>query len=227
MKTAQALTNSATQQYGLGVDPSFTRLLPFIWQSGGDVTDTPPTKIVMNTPEVKTAMQWFVDLQGKYHVIPDEVQSRAQNVEDRFLAGTEGMLVFSRRIVPSLRLVKFDWDVATLPQNKQAATLQYSDGYCMAKASSNKASAWTLIEFASSPEGQTLLARSGRTVPSLKAIANSSAFLDPTAKPQHSQVFLDLIPDLRMAPLLPNYADLEETVNQQIETAFYGDESVD
>lgn len=227
LKTAQALTNSATKQYGLGIYPEFTRLMPFIWQNGGDVTDAPPTRIVMDTPEVKAAIQWFVDLQGKYHVTPDEIQARAQGIEERFLAGTEGMLVFSRRIVPSLRQVNFDWDVAPLPQNKVAATLQYSDGYCMAKASTNKTAAWTLIEYANSPEGQTLLAKTGRTVPSLKAIASSPAFLDPSAKPQQSQVFLDLIPTLRMAPLLTNYADLEESVNQQLESAFYGSISVD
>jgi multiple sugar transport system substrate-binding protein len=227
LKTAQALTDSSTQQYGLGVDPSFNRLMPFIWQNGGDVTDTPPTKIVMDTPAVKEAMQWFVDLQGKYHVVPDEIHSTAQNVEDRFLAGTEGMLIFSRRIVPSLRQVTFDWDVAPLPQNKTSASLQYSDGYCMAKASANKDAAWTLIEYANSTDGQALLAKTGRTVPSLKAVASSPNFLNPAAKPKNAQLFLDMIPSLKMAPLLPNYADLEEAVNQELEAAFFGDESVD
>ena len=61
----------------------------------------------------------------------------------------------------------------------------------------------------------------------LKAVANSPAFLDPSAKPQNSRLFLDLIPTLRLAPLLPNYADLEEAVNEQLEGAFYGDQSVD
>ena len=201
--------------------------MPFIWQNGGNVTDSPPTKLVMDTPEVKVAMQWLVDLQGKYHVVPDEVHSTAQNVEDRFLAGTEGMLIFSRRIVPSLRQATFDWDVATLPQNKTSASLQYSDGYCMAKASANKDAAWTLIEYANSPEGQALLAKTGRTVPSLKAVATSPSFLDPTSKPKNNQLFLDMIPTLKTAPLLPNYADLEEVVNQELEAAFFGDENVD
>lgn len=227
LKTAQALTIPADKQFGFGADPSLTRLLPFIWQQGGEVTDSPPTKLVIDTPETRTAMQWFVDLQGKYHVTPDEAEATAQNVQDRFLAGTEGMLMFSRRLVPSLRQAKFDWDVAPLPRNKQAATLLYSDGYCMSRMSNNKAAAWTLIEYANSPEGQTLLAQSGRTVPSLKAVANSPAFLDPSAKPQNSRLFLDLIPTLRLAPLLPNYADVEEAVNQGLEGAFYGDQSVD
>ncbi len=97
----------------------------------------------------------------------------------------------------------------------------------MAKASANKGAAWTLIEYANSPEVQALLAKSGRTVPSLKAVASSSSFLDPTAKPKNNQLFLDMIPTLKMAPLLPNYADLEEAVNQQLEAAFFGDENVD
>ena len=50
------------------------------------------------------------------------------------------------------------------------------------------------IEFANSAEGQTIVAKSGRTVPSLKAVAESPAFLDPTAKPASNKVFLDVIP---------------------------------
>ncbi len=226
LSTAQALTDTTHEQYGLGVDSSFARLMPFIWQNKGEVTDIPPTKIAMDSPAVSEAMQWFVDLLGKYHVIPDETHVKAQNVEDRFLAGTEAMLIFSRRIVPSLRLASFDWDVAPLPQRQQAATLQYSDGYCMARSSPNHAAAWTLIEYANSIEGQTILAKTGRTVPSLKAVANSPIFLDPTKKPLNSQVFLDIIPTMRTAPLLANYADLEETINQQLESTFYGDQGV-
>ena len=73
---------------------------------------------------------------------------------------------------------------------------------------------------------QSLLAKSGRTVPSLKSVANSPAFLDPTIKPYSSQIFLDAIPTMHMAPPLANYADLEEAVNQQLETTFYGEQSV-
>src|SRR5262249_44185820 len=156
-----------------------------------------PTKISLDTPEAKAAMQWFVDLQVKYHVTPDEAQASAMTTEDRFLGARMGMAIFSRRLVPALRQVSFDWDVAPLPKAKTSATLLYSDGYCMAKRGQNKEAAWALIEFANSPSGQTVLAKTGRTVPSLKTVAESPAFLDPSAKPKNSHLFLDIIPNIR------------------------------
>ena len=66
---------------------------------------------------------------------------------------------------------------------KQPAGILHADAYCMAAASKNKPAAWAFIEFANSAEGQTIVAQSGRTVPSLKAVAESPAFLDPVSNP--------------------------------------------
>ncbi len=230
LKDAQALTvvgaDNKTTQYGVGIDPSFNRLLPFIWQNGGDVVkDADATTLTLDSAETTAAFQWFVDLQGKYKVTPDELQLRSRSVQERFEAGTLGMILFSRRLTPTLREASFDWDVAPLPTGQQSATLLYSDGYCMTKT--NAADAWKLIEFANSPAGQTLLAHSGLIVPSLKAVAESPAFLDPSAKPANSQLFLDILPDARITPQIPGYADLEEAVNQQVEAAFFGDITVE
>lgn len=232
LKTAQALTvagDEKTAQFGLVIEKDFTRVMPFIWQNGGEIVDNAakPTKLTLDTPEAKAAFQFFVDLQVKYHVTPNEEQATSQSIEDRFLTGKAGMIVFSRRLVPSLRQTSFDWDVAPLPQGKKAATLLYSDGYCMSKGGQNKDAAWALIEYANSVEGQTILAKTGRTVPSLKAVANSPAFLDPSAKPKNSQIFLDEIPNIRTSPILVNWADIEEQANQQLDTAFYGGQTVD
>ncbi len=55
--------------------------------------------------------------------------------------------------------------------------------------------------------GQTILAATGRTVPSLKGVANSAVVLEPNAPPTNSRVFLDLIPTVRAAPVTETSAD--------------------
>ena len=133
----------------------------------------------------------------------------------------------SRRSVTTFReSVKFDWDVAALPQFKQAATILHSDGYCMPAAAKNKDAAWVFIEYANSVEGQTILAGTGRTVPSLKAVANSPAFLDPNAKPASSHIFLDVIPSIHAVPLHPKWGEIEGIVNEELTSAFYGEVDV-
>ena len=64
-------------------------------------------------------------------------------------------------------------------------------------------------------------------MPSLKSVAESSAFLDPNAKPKNSRAWLDMIPAVRAVPTLANWPDIEETTNSELERAFYGTASVD
>lgn len=235
LRIAKALTkdsngDSTPEQYGLGTEASIFRVAPFIWQNGGELVDNPdtPMRLTLDTPEARQALQWFIDLQATHRVAPDAVQEQAESSESRFQSGRLGMFLNSRRGVPTYREISgFDWDVAPLPQGKQQAGILHADAYCMPAASKNKAATWAFIEFANSPEGQTIVAGSGRTVPSLKAVAESPAFLDPNAKPANSRVFLDVIPHIRMVPVMATWVDIEEIVGEELERAFYGQTTAD
>ncbi|HET9223194.1 MAG TPA: extracellular solute-binding protein, partial [Roseiflexaceae bacterium] len=232
---ARALTrdtdgDGAVDQHGLGTEASIFRVAPFIWQNGGDLVDNPtaPTKLALDTPAARQAIQWFAELQTKHRVAPDRTQEQAEASESRFQNGRLGMFLNSRRGVPTYRTITgFDWDVAPLPQGRQRAGILHSDAYCMPSVSKQKAATWPFIEFANSAEGQTIIAGSGRTVPSLKAVAESPAFLDPSVKPQNSRVFLDVIPYIRGVPVMETWVDIEDTVGKEIERAFYGEATVD
>jgi multiple sugar transport system substrate-binding protein len=138
------------------------------------------------------------------------------------------MFFNSRRGVPTYReSANFDWDVAPLPQNKAQATILHADAYCLPSASKNKDAAWKFIEYANSVVGQTIVAETGRTVPSLISVANSPAFLDPNTKPASNQVFLDVIPFIRPLPIHPNWAEIEEIASQELMRGFYGEVDTD
>ncbi len=198
------------------------QVAPFIWQNGGQLVDDParPTRLALDTPEARGALQFLYDLYNKYHVIPSPVEEKAQDSQSRFLAGHTAMYIASRKFVATMRpTAQFDWDVAPLPQGKQAASVLHSDGYCIPKQSNNKAAAWTFVEFANSVEGQTLLAQTGRTVPSLKAVATSAAYLAPGTRPEHAQVWLDQIPVLHTLPLVSGFMEVEEKSGAELEQA--------
>ena len=231
LAAAQALTadtdgDGIIDQYGLGIEPSLLRLSPFVWQNGGRIVDDPdfPTQLGLTRLPSLIALQWFVDLQVVHHVAPDRTAEASIDSETRFIQGTTAMYLNSRRGTPTYReSAAFDWDIAPLPRGEQAAGVLHSDAYCLASAAKNKDAAWRFIEYANSPEGQTLVARSGRTVPSLIAVAKSEAFLDPTVRPARSHVFLDTIPALQRVPLLNTWEEIESTASEEIERAFYGD----
>ena len=237
LATAQALTqdvdgDGVTDQYGLGTEASIFRVAPFIWQNGGELVVTEangtPIRLAVDARPAREAIQWFVDLQVQHGVAPDAVAEASEDSESRFINGTTAMFLNSRRGVPTYReITGFDWDIAALPRKEQAAGILHSDAYCMAAVADEKDAVWTFIEYANSPEGQATIARSGRTVPSLPAVANSEAFLDPNAKPAHSDVFLSTIPLLRGVPVMRGWVDVEELSGAELERAFYGDASVD
>lgn len=232
LATAEALTIDADgdgtpEQYGLGIEPSMIRLMPFIWGNGGDVVDfyDQPTGLTMFREEAVTAYLWFVALSTEHRVVPSRVEEQAQDSENRFMNGTTAMFLNSRRGVPTYRgITDFTWDAAALPVGPAGpAGILHADAYCMAAAAKDKPAAWRFIEFANSVEGQTLVARSGRTVPSLRAVAESPAFLDPTVPPANSRVFLDTIPAIRALPRMVYWVDIELIFSEEIERAFYGE----
>jgi len=229
LSAAQSLTKPTSDQYGVGVEPSLIRVAPFIWQNGGELVAIPRASgLLVDSPEAREAIQWFADLQVKHHVAPDAVAEKAEDSESRFSNGRLGMYLDSRKVVPTFRTITdFDWDVAPLPTGNSPATILHSDAYCMTAATKDKDAAWKFIEFANAVEGQQIIVGTGRTVPSLKSVAESDAFLDPDAKPKNSRVWLDVIPTIRAVPILNNWADIEDTANAELERAFYGTASVD
>jgi multiple sugar transport system substrate-binding protein len=227
--TARALTkdldgDGTIDQYGLGSEALIFRVAPFIWQNGGELFDDPekPTKLALDSPATREALEWFIGFQSKHKVVPDLVAEKAEPSVHRFLRGAMAMYFDSRRGVPVYRNMQgFDWDVAPLPAGKHPAGILHADGYFMAKQSKHKDAAWAFIEYANSEEGQKLMCGTGRTVPSMRRVAESQVFLESDHKPANSQVFLDVIPFVRAVPRLETWPDIETRLGEEFERAYH------
>lgn len=224
---AEALTlpdadgDGLREQHGLGVEPSFIRLAPFVWSSGGRVFDDEeaPTAIAMDDPAAIDALADFMDLWWVHDVVPSELEYESEDNESRFANGRMGMVMGSRRSVPFFRTITdFAWDVAPLPvRGPEAANILHSDAWCLPAGSAHGDEAWRFVEYAVGPQGAPALAESGRTVPSLRSVAESDAFLDPARPPASSQVFLDAIPSIRSIPALSTWPEIEDHADLVLE----------
>ena len=207
------------REVGVGVDPGTIRAAAFIWGGGGELTDDPvePTKFAFGPDD--RGLQALLSLA---EFAPSATEEESKPSDERFIEGELGMFLSSRREVPLFRTIEaFEWDVAGFPTIAEPATVLHSDGFCMAKGAGAE-SAWRFVEFASSPEGQQILSRGGRTVPSRRAVAESSAFLDPSRPPESDQVFLDQIEVMRALPTTKNWTAVEEAADDALSSAFYG-----
>jgi multiple sugar transport system substrate-binding protein len=227
--TAKKLTKDSNgdgkpEVHGLGIEASLIRIAPFVWSNGGEVVDDVenPTHFTLDSPEAQVALERFLQLHATDKVTPNEEEVESEDDETRFQNGRLAMVLSSRRATPTFRTIqKFDWDIAALPQHKEQAGILHSDAYCLTKASENKDAAWSFMEYALGPEGAPIVAESGRTVPSLKSVAESDAFLDPTAKPANSQVFLDTIPVIQRVPSISTWPEIEDATGPILEEAYY------
>ena len=227
--TAQALTrdedgDGRVDVHGLAFEPTLSRLAPFIWQAGGEVVDDvhDPRHLELLNGTSMEALRYVLRLQRVFKVTPTLEEAKSENHEARFAAGRLGMHLNSRRLVPTLRDVPgLDWDVAPLPRQHKVATVLHSDAYCMSRASRAKDAAFRFVEFALGPVGAEQVARGGRTVPSLRSVAEGPAFLDPSQRPASARVFLDSLFHIRRLPNVAVWNEVETRADPIIEEWFY------
>lgn len=209
--------------YGLGVEPSLTRLAPFVWQGGGKVVDDvhAPTRLTIASAAEGMAFAW--SLRQLLRVVPSLEEAKSEDHERRFARGGLSMLLNSRRLTPALRAVKdLDWDVASLPRGKKYATVLHSDAYCIPRTSQVKEAAFAFVEFAVGEQGGAIIAESGRTVPSHRKLSQSESFRQPNQRPASSKVFLDSIQTVRRLPNIATWHEIETRVDPELEEWFYG-----
>jgi multiple sugar transport system substrate-binding protein len=225
--TTRALTTGGVK--GVGIDPSIIRMAPFIWSSGGTIVDDDgaPTRTTLHEPGARAALEAVVDLIGT-GATPSKDQLAAQELPEQFMTGKVAMFLSSRVEVPALREQRgLDFDVAALPVMGKVASVLHSDAYCVASAAKNTAAAAKFVGYVVGQQGQTLTALGGRTVPSLRSVATSPAFLSPTRPPASSHVFLDAIPHLRHTPVTPSWPEVEDVIGTQLQRAFEDDVPLD
>lgn len=235
LTTAKAMTKDTNGDgksdiYGLGLEPSLVRLGPWVWQAGAEVVDDTenPTKTVMLDAKALEALKFFIELRRVHKVVPTLAEAESEDDESRFGNGRLGMFIDSRRGTTALRQIpSLDWDVVTVPAYRQQATMLHSDAYCMSKASKRKDAAWRFVEFALGTEGATIIAKTGRTVPSLRSVAEGPAFLDPAQKPANAKAWLDAIPTIKRLPNIATWHEIETKADPVIEEWYYGEERVE
>ena len=224
VKGTESEGTSKVAVYGLGVEPAVIRVAPFVWSNGGEIVDdeTLPTRFTFDTPAARRALEDFLALRSVNGVVPTDEEVEAEDDEARFANGRLAMLLESRRVTPTFRTIDaFDWDVAPLPVHQQPAGILHSDAYCMTAGSKHKDAAWRFMEFALGRQGQEIVAKTGRTVPSLIAVSRSDAFLDPSQRPKNSQVFLDVLPTLRHVPSISTWPEIEDVSGGILENGLY------
>jgi len=192
-----------------------------MWSWGGDPYPDNGTKCGYDSKEAVSAFDSIVSLY-KSGVSPTPSQFSDQGGEQVFLAGRVGMYIGAGRWAAyDLRDVKrFDWKVAPIPQGPAGrANFFHLSVFAIARTSTNREAAWEFLKYMVSPQGikQGLAAAQG--IPSRQSIANSAAFKDDPVVVAHNTVqpFLGSLPTAHRAPYLPNFNQVQDVVDAQLD----------
>jgi multiple sugar transport system substrate-binding protein len=227
-RTAAALHAQGIAAFG--VEPKVRNVAPFVWTAGGDVVDDldEPSAMTLDGPAARAALRFLTGLQ-QYGV--DATARAATPPHEMFARGELAMFVDSRRSVPAFRKADdLRFDVRRLPRedpDRPSRSLLASDAYCVAEQSPVRELAAEFAQFAAGPQGGAVLARSGRTVPALRELAESPVFLDPEQQPASSRVWLDVVDDLRRLPNVTAQDEAEEVADDLLEQLFAGKAGLD
>ncbi len=225
LATARALKAKGTS--AIGFETALVRLAPFVWSNGGEVVDDAdnPTVVDLDSPQAREALQLLLDLQKTGM---SATERAAQDPEEAFSAGKIAMYLDSRRAVPGFRKTAgLEFDVAGVPTKTSAVSVLHSDGYCVTKASKNRALAQAFAAYVVSGDGAAVLASTGRSVPMKRSVATSPAFLAPDKAPKNSQVFLDQLEHVRALPHTPTWNEAEGVTEEILMQLFAGRTSID
>ena len=204
---------------GFYIAPTLRGLAPFIDSGGGKIfdNDDEPTSLAFSSDDTKSALEEVLPtLRDPKLSLTPEMLSEKTPVE-WFREGKLGMIAGFRDLVPELRPTGvLDFDVMPMPVVDDAATVGDLTGICIARDTDDVAeSADFLVNFIST-ESVSAVAAAGYLAPANTEVALSDAFLQVGRAPVHARVFNDSVRNMRIPPLISNFADLEAAVSEPL-----------
>jgi multiple sugar transport system substrate-binding protein len=208
-------------RYGFGM-PFWTHtILPFIFQAGGTLLTADGKESAFDNPGTVEAFQFLERLMFEVKaMMPGPEEARKASYE-RFAAGQlpvlhQGAWLLSTYMRP---IDSFNWSISPLPTGRKRATAMAFGGYAIPANAPHPEEAWEFLKFATSEEGQTLLAQTGFAA----VMANRAAALKPENYQKAFGVPGRQLP-VAIIPASMNYAFLEFPVPeyQDLLNALYG-----
>jgi len=192
LQVAKKLTDPAKKQWGMIApytsDGTWTSL---VWEWGGETINSSYTKGMLSEPHALAALKFVYDLIYKYHVSPPP--NPAATV-DPFASGKVAMYFSNCNcLIGTYKNIKaFKWDVANWPKGPKGRIAEMEpDGYSIFKATKHPDVAWDFLKFVTYDPGGTLRQATYGTIPAIKQIAFSNAYLKSPGFPVHMRLPLE------------------------------------
>ena len=204
---------------GLCLVPNWERMLLFALQQGGGITDPSGTKMLVEDPATRRALDWVrAMLEGGAAITPD--QAGSSWCGDAFGRGNVAMALEGAWMLPPMRnqFPDVEFSVHELPVGARAATLAYSGNMSISRTSKHPEAAWLLLDYLASPIAQAELATIGVGVLAMTGVPY----------PDDLKVFADGIEHATVWSLPPGFFNtVLVTADNEMSAVLEGKQTVD
>jgi multiple sugar transport system substrate-binding protein len=230
-KTLDELVTAATALKGkdglkapMCLNPGLDRGLTFVYAQGGSIVSDDGTKNMVDTPETKAAVQWYLDL------FKNGVGMTASDMGDDWCGTSLGKkhaaITFEGGwLDPAMTStypdVKYSWAQVPTGSSGNPVTISYTAAYSIGADSKNKDQAWVLMQYLVGTAGMTKWTSGGVALPSRSDV--------PT--PQGKDVLVQQAQFAKPGSgFMKNYADVQkafqDAFTKEIQNKTYSADSV-
>jgi multiple sugar transport system substrate-binding protein len=229
-KTAKELTKTINGKKQWGFSPDLWDMELFwsenIWGHGGDIISDDHSKTLIGEPKAREAWKFLSDMVNVDKSVPNPNDAQEYG-GDPFAAAAAAMTPIGHWAVPGYLAAGLNMGVAPMPAGPTGrATSVNSAGFVAAKDGKHPDAAWEFIKYALSEDAQKKLAELGFAIPVLKSVAESPAYLNPSA-PIDQKVFLDALAYAHTKPSFKGYDEWSTVVGDGLVPAWTGEKTID
>lgn len=151
LREAAVKLSKAPDVYGLGIslinqEQGAYQFLPFLWQSGSDLTN-------FNSDGTVRAISFLKELIDQGAVSKSALTQTQTDTANLFVTGKLAMVVNGPWQLPLFKKeAKFKWGVVPMPADQTKASALGGENWAITAASENKAAAWQYIQYTQQKE---------------------------------------------------------------------------
>ncbi len=212
------------ERYGVSLTQWLQAVVPWIWQSGGELLDESGERSRLGEPPVVAALEFLQRLLHRERLASFDATFANQLSQGLFQAGRAALYgpVGYWETYRFKAIREFQWDVVPLPRGELAATAVAMTVYVVPRTARHPELAYRFLRELAGPRYQRVLAEIGNGVPGLEEVARSPSFLKPDVAPASETVFLDVMAEARFLPPLANWRKIESLLQAELEGVLLG-----
>lgn len=220
------------RQYGFTLSPTpgeMNHVLPWIWNSGGDLFDKNRKKFTMNKPESVKRIQEIADL-IKEGVIPDPAQFSNADVINRWMVNYKSAIRMgsAAEILSLQSLEGFEFEVLPFPGTTKYpnVTIYKSNIIGISTTTKKDKAAWEFLKFLRAPggRGETLYMQAKRMPPCVDDPALWKIYADPNKSPRNIAEVSKIVASKygHALPLRPGWMEIQGLLIPQLQRVYAG-----